>query len=996
MKLKKRFSISFLLSLLCMAFLANGQISPIAVVGTDTLCPTSSATYLTTPLTGIHFIWTVTPLALVGMTPIGTISGPNNLDSVSVFWGLAGMARVRVWGYDSANVLVDTGSIVVTVLHAPAPFITENVRVGCQQLTDTSQGDVKRPGGIIDDKYGCIKVCEGSIVTYTGWGAATDTFGWVIVGGTIITAGADTCQVKWGYTGMGSVTVFDTSQYGCIGQKHVCIEIIPKPHALFKIMPASSPSYCLGQSLVFVDHSVDSGGSPIVSWFWDFGDGTLWPASSSTSLTHEYSVAGTYTAKLIVTNACGCKDTFRMKINISEKAGVNIICPGVSCQGAIDSYSLSPVITCTSYIWTAIGGTIVTPMGPSIAVQWNSVDTSGFGYLFFNSGPCTTCPGLTTIKVPVILSHGHISGPKKVCADNAYLFNMPQWPSTVFNWTVTGTATATLAHTDQNNQMVMYPHGSGVIYLKCTYNNTLLGCGGTAIDTITILPPDSIIGQAKVCLNDSSSYSLAGVPGITGDWSIVYPDGMTILTGTGHTSPAFPFTQVGTYILTVVPDIMSVPAFCSIAPFLVTVGPLPVTPDGITGPDTVCYGTPINYTAYNPIAGDIFEWTISAGTINFVDGNTTVATFAGAGPDIIAVRRATMSSPHCYSHYFNKLVARPFVHPHITGLDTVCPSSLSIYDGNYYEGETYSWKVYPSTMGSVQTDGFSGAGILWNNTSGPATIVVTIRKCSLNYTDTFHVWVRAMPLTFSITLSADSICRGASITATAGIGGTIAWSWGDSSVLTSADSVNPASHIYHILAGHNLVDTLTAISTNPWGCLAVVIAKRAVIILPAPVAFISPAGPYNYCVGSPSETLTATIQSGYEPTDSLLWMRTTTTVPIIGCITPFPCAAQTFTTWGVYYVIAEGINGCRDTSNYVSIDSVDCSGGTGGTCTLTPEPTVGLSVSSHCGIVTLTGSYSALPTELSTTWNYPFLDATIISMSPTVLTCSFRTTLLTL
>src|SRR5665213_1341580 len=113
----------------------------------------------------------------------------------------------------------------VYVAPTPAPLITANVVVGCPTLND-SIIQITHTQHIINDSNGCVKVCQGSVVTYTAIGSATDTFGWSIVGGTKLAQGADTCMVLWGAPGPGSVTVYDTSVWGCTGTKSVCIDII--------------------------------------------------------------------------------------------------------------------------------------------------------------------------------------------------------------------------------------------------------------------------------------------------------------------------------------------------------------------------------------------------------------------------------------------------------------------------------------------------------------------------------------------------------------------------------------------------------------------------------------------------------------------------------------------------------------------------------------------------------------------------------------------------
>ena len=187
MKQAIQFSLSVLIWILCLANKAGAQIGPITIAGPDSICAQNSGNYSITTIAGIHYVWSV--------TPEGNIVGVNNLPNVVVQWGMPGTGTLYVNGYDSLGVLKDTGSMQVVIMPAPEPFITANVRVGCQSFTDSNMDG--RPQNIIDDAHGCVKVCESSIVTYTANSLPGDRFGWNIVGGTILAMGGDTCQVQW-------------------------------------------------------------------------------------------------------------------------------------------------------------------------------------------------------------------------------------------------------------------------------------------------------------------------------------------------------------------------------------------------------------------------------------------------------------------------------------------------------------------------------------------------------------------------------------------------------------------------------------------------------------------------------------------------------------------------------------------------------------------------------------------------------------------------------
>jgi PKD repeat protein len=82
--------------------------------------------------------------------------------------------------------------------------------------------------------------------------------------------------------------------------RNAYITVFAKPTAY--LTAASPPAGCLPLSVNFQDSSVQGDGV-INTWLWDFGDGATGNAQDPT---HSYTLAGTYTVSLTVTDANGC------------------------------------------------------------------------------------------------------------------------------------------------------------------------------------------------------------------------------------------------------------------------------------------------------------------------------------------------------------------------------------------------------------------------------------------------------------------------------------------------------------------------------------------------------------------------------------------------------------------------------------------------------------------------------------------------------------------
>lgn len=71
---------------------------------------------------------------------------------------------------------------------------------------------------------------------------------------------------------------------------------------------AANTTGCAGLTTTFNDLSTNDGINSIVSWQWNFGDGTIQTFSGAPYL-HTYSIPGTYSVKLKITDASGCMDS---------------------------------------------------------------------------------------------------------------------------------------------------------------------------------------------------------------------------------------------------------------------------------------------------------------------------------------------------------------------------------------------------------------------------------------------------------------------------------------------------------------------------------------------------------------------------------------------------------------------------------------------------------------------------------------------------------------
>lgn len=106
-----------------------------------------------------------------------------------------------------------------------------------------------------------------------------------------------------------SVELITVSDSGCSDTIVKQITVFPMPAADF-----SSTAQCFVDSVFFTDGSTIPGGN-IISWNWNFGDGT--PTSSVPNPSHFYSSAGIFNVSLIIVSDSGCADTVSKSVTVN-------------------------------------------------------------------------------------------------------------------------------------------------------------------------------------------------------------------------------------------------------------------------------------------------------------------------------------------------------------------------------------------------------------------------------------------------------------------------------------------------------------------------------------------------------------------------------------------------------------------------------------------------------------------------------------------------------
>ncbi|MBW3520474.1 PKD domain-containing protein, partial [Flavobacterium sp. NKUCC04_CG] len=817
----------------------------------------------------------------------------------------------------------------------------------------------------------CLSVCEGGAMAFYMRGNNIRAVSWEISGGTILREYQDRIRVRWenrGAAGLSFKVVFND---GSITQGSLCIEVLAAPNAAFKLQlpqQALPDVVCLNTPFVINNLSEANGGSQIVSYEWDFGDGNV---SRERNPQHQYSRPGIYTISLQVTNECHCSSYFKADIQVEAQIAARISCPTVSCENSVQTYTVE---SACGGDWFVVGGEVIEENEQEIQVIWNEVDQDGFGYVSYIS--YCGCRNWTTVKIPVVKNEGTIQGNPTACVRKQQRFSMPQWPTTDFQWellSLTG-AQSTLTPTDQRNEIVLNPLEAGRYLLVCTYTNTLLKCGGRATFEIEVVAVPEITGPTEFCETPKGIVyeSNLNIPLL---WEV--KKGNTLVHSQTANSLFWEGGTAGFYTITATHQ-----DYCTSIPLLVTITELPdISEVELIGEKMVCPGAPYVYRIENDDANFTYEWEVTHGQIHgsrFGDEVTVTFDVGESLERSITVKKFSLNSLRCTSapKRFNILAMNP--QARFTNLENTvlfCPSTYSSFKvdfDNNIQPDHIHWESFPDNFANiVQGQGSKTVQVSWNEVSNTNSgfLRLTIRKCDQLYVFNHPItlfesphftWQNPNPLNvcvyepFTVTLVSDSNLSG----------GRVIWDLNNGSEPTAASPISGTRISSPPLAfeeelNDDIARVITATIINPNGCETQIQLNLNVLLHPKPVITVTPNGDIFVC---PENGYAVTLYATHQldiPDQNMEWYKSGQ-AGVLGYGPRYTVVGDSnHSEAGSYYVKMTSIFGCSRISDLVHIYencNPSCSG---------LNETATTSFTQSCNDFSFTGTYTGSPVGVS-------------------------------
>lgn len=603
-------------------------------------------------------------------------------------------------------------------------------------ITNYKPGDDPEP---LYDEHQCMVACRGSYVTYSIVGLPSGaSYDWAVSGADSYYANTvdNTIMVNWSETaGIGTLVLSVYGQNDEFCEKQLCVDLIEKPIAGIISNPIetgyiSTTKYidvCDGQVIQFYDNSTSTSDSPIVGYLWKVGTGTF--STQNYTFTADYNTYGnSVTITHTVVNECGCENYTKYIVNISKFHKLEVDCFGTACENTSATYNA--INPCTDYIWYVDGGHIQNGQGTSsLTVVWDNID-NGYGYIALNGSNCEDgeCPYLTYLPIPVISDNAEIQGPDVVCVDDIVYFELPQWASTEYNWSITPATGVTECFSGHRHKYLLQFDALGTYTINCTYNCSFLECGGVAQSkTVVVTKPFTIISDREACVGENVTFT-TDFPLEVFDWTI-YHNGTAIYTQTASTI-SYTFNTAGGYTIEA-----SSPNFCNTAYASININALPPTPQpDVSGwASTACVGLPRTYSATPPSPEYYLHWSATCGNPSEYDGNDYNVTFQSlpCTVNLQYVNRNTGCSSLPYQYQVSQFVPQTINWPAYE----VCANEIFPMSVTPENQVQYAWSIIDGNANIVTPNDSCAIDVQVNAFYGQMSMVLTRNYCNNIYID---------------------------------------------------------------------------------------------------------------------------------------------------------------------------------------------------------------------------------------------------------------------
>jgi len=749
-------------------------LKPSSISGSNTVCASAATqTYSITPVTGVNYSWSISPLSAA------TFTGSSTTASVTVVWNTSGTIICTPSNSCGSGT---TSSLPVTVTDVPS-----------------------KPSSI----SGSNTVCASAATqTYSVTPITGVNYSWSVnpVSAATISGSSTTASVTvvWNTSGTITCTPSNGCGNGSASSLSVTVNDVPvKPSGI-----SGSNTVCASAATQTYSITPITG----VTYSWSISPtsaATITGSSTTASITVVWNTSGT----IICTpsNSCGSGTASSLSVTVNDVpskpssiTGSNTLCAASATQ----TYSVTTV-SGVNYNWNVSpsSSATITGSGNTVSVVWNS---SGTIQCTPSNGCGSGTPSTLSVSVTDVPSKpSSIIGSNSVCASSGIQnYNVTSTSGVNYTWSVSPSTAATIS--GSGNAVSVSWNSSGT--LSCVPSN---GCGAGTPSSLSVtvndIPakPSSIAGAGTLCASATTqTYSITPITGVSYNWS-VNPSSAATITGAGNAaSITVDWNTSGTLLCTPSNSCGSgTPSLLSVS--IMDVPSQPV----IAGNSTVCASVATQTYSVNASSGVTYSWSVNpsnAATISG-SGNSVSVTWNSSGT--LSCTPSNTCGIGATATLSVSVIDVPSKPAYITGSNNVCASVSQDYSITSVAGATYSWSVNPSASATITGSG-NNVSVVWNATG---TLLCTLsNSCGNGTSSMLAVTVNNVPskpssITGNNTLCATDAAQTYSITPVTGVN----YHW--SMTPTSADTITGSANAASVTVAWNVSGTIICTPSNSCG-----------------------------------------------------------------------------------------------------------------------------------------------------------------------------------
>lgn len=634
-------------------------------------------------------------------------------------------------------------------------------------------------------------ICAGASVAFTNSSAGGSTYQWTFGDGGTSTVASP--SHTFATPGNYNPQLIVSTAFSCKDTATALLVVDSVPVAAF-----TASTECLGFATQF--SNVSSGS--IVSWNWNFGDGS--PAGTTSDPSHLYPSAGTYNVTLTVRNTFGCTGTVTHPV-IVNTVPVAAFTGTTACSGQATVFTDQTTGTPISWTWDFGDGTpLSNTHNPSHT--YTTAGSYTVTLVAFGGSGCSDTITHTVAVNPVPTADFSFAS---VCTNDTMFFNSTSFGApTTFSW----------SFGDGLSDNADNPAPHHVYTAAGTYNVTLTAGYATGCTSSSAIPvtayPLTVPGFTATtsCLNVTTAFTDA-TTGAPSQWNWDFGDA-----GAGATiqDPSHLYAAPGTYpVKLVTQNAFGCKDSVTIS---ITVNPLPAAAFTF---DTVCNG---NATAFinQSAASASWSWDFGDGS-PISTANSPTHTYAAPGTYPVTLIAATALG--CTDTITHSVIVNPNPVAAYTAT-TACFTYATVFTDQSTSALSWSWN-----FGDGSPLAGTASPVYTYPAAGNYNAALTVTN-SFGCTNTVTQVVAVKPVPVAA-FSGTTECLGqATVFSDQTTGSPVSWSWDFGDATAAGTTQNPA-HTYTAAGSYNV----TLIASGGSGCSDTI--SNTITVNPVPAAAFS-------------------------------------------------------------------------------------------------------------------------------------------------------------